>query len=285
MGSQIYRGETVYDHTNFGSLIGNGRVVNAGGEDRLLSRIPEPPGHDRRVYSRPFSESGIKLKPRSEWSAEIKAQEQQKRRISDFQFWPALNQNGTPQCWSNGVAGAAATCRVIMGLPYVQLSPGSVATPISGGNQGGFEGDAVQYGTEHGWAPSVLWPEHSCDRSLNSDPKVIESRPKFMLLEVFDLGDDFDALGTALLENLPCLAAYPDWSHVTEICDLLEIEKDSYGSRGKNSWGNDWGGKNDLGSGGYFTFREKSGPHCRPSGIFALRQITAHPGTEYLNAA
>src|SRR6185437_14121950 len=63
----------------------------------------------------------------------IKDQEKQKRRISDIQFWPALDQNGTPQCWSNGVAGAAATCRVIMGLPYVQLSPASVACPISNG--------------------------------------------------------------------------------------------------------------------------------------------------------
>src|SRR6185312_6034795 len=131
MGSQIYRGETVYDHTNFGSLIGDGRTVHAGGEDRLLSRLPEPPGHDRREYSRPFSESGIKIIPRSEWSDRIKDQEKQKRRISDIQFWPALDQNGTPQCWSNGVAGAAATCRVIMGLPYVQLSPASVACPIS----------------------------------------------------------------------------------------------------------------------------------------------------------
>lgn len=280
MKGALYKGEVVYDSHNFKSLMGDGKVVVANGEPRLLSRTPPPKGHDRRAYSTPFSDS-FETIPRSEWSARLKEQLERKSRTSDFQTWPALDQNGTPQCWSNGVAGAAATCRVIQGLPYVQLSPASVAVPISGGNQGGFEGDAVRYGREHGWAPSTLWPQHSCER-LNGDSRVIESRKKFMLLEVYDLGDDFDKLGTACLLNMPCVAAYPDWSHVTEICDLVEVEPGSFAGRGKNSWGNGWGSRNDAGSGGYFIFRENSGPHCRPEGIFALRQVTVHAGTEYL---
>jgi hypothetical protein len=191
---------------------------------------------------------------------------------------------GVHNCWANGVAGACETARVIQGLPHVRISPASAAIVVSGGTRGGYEGDAVHLAATQGWAPASLVPQHSTDRRLMSDPKVIASRKHFVLLDFIDCGDSFDKLGSGLLQNLPGLAAFPDWSHVTEIDDLLEVERNSFGCLGCNSWG-DWGGKNSRGRPGYYVFRENSGPHCRPSGIFLIRQMTPHPGTEYLGAA
>lgn len=281
MKGALYRGEKVYaTEKDWRELIGNGKAVHACGDVRLLSRTPPPPGDNRRSYSAPFEDS-FETISRSEWSARIKEQLDTKARISDFETWPALDQNGTPQCWSNGVAGAAATVRVMQGLPYIQLSPASVAVPISGGTSGGYEGDAVRYGKEHGWAPSKIFPQHSTDRSLCNDQKVVASRPKFMLLEVFDLGNDFDKLISALLMGMPCAAAWASWSHVTEVCDPVELSGGEFAVRMRNSWGEGFGAKNEHGVGGYAVFPEHGPPHGRAEGIFALRQLTVHAGAEY----
>ncbi|HWB00053.1 MAG TPA: hypothetical protein VG713_16255, partial [Pirellulales bacterium] len=62
-----------------------------------------------------------------------------------------------------------------------------------------------------------------------------------------------------------------DWMcHVMCMCDLVEIEANSFGLRPRNSWG-DWGAKNDLGFSGFNVYREG---HGTPSSGFMLRQVT-----------
>lgn len=284
MPSMLYKGEKVYDHTNFSELLGDGQAVHACGDVRLLSRTPPPAGEDRRAYAKAYGDH-FPIYDRQTIIDKLTEQLKRKRRVSDIEAWPALDQNGTPQCWSNGPAGCAATVRVIMGLPYIQLSPASVACPISNGTSGGYEGDAVRYGKEHGWAPSCIFPQHATGRSLLNDPKVIESRKKFMLLELFDLGNDYLAMQSCLADGWPCLAAYPDWSHVTEIADGVVLDRNALGHRARNSWSDNWGAKNEAGFGGYAVFREDGGPHSRVDGIFAIRQMTPDPAREYLKAA
>lgn len=258
----------IYDDSNYHELTGDGKVVIQNGEQRLLSAVPKPPGHDSRVYSKALSDFTPTF-ARSEWRPRLQEQTAKKRRVSDFQNFDADDQNGKPICWSAGTVHAASTARVIQGLPFVRLSAASVAVPISGGNSGGYEGDAVRFLTKYGAATVEEWPYHLA-RDLSDKPEVQESRKHHMALEVYEC-EGFDQFATALLLGFPCTVSYNWWSHVVSLADLVEIESGSWGVRIRNNWG-EWQDKNDLGFSGYAVFREGKGT---PSGGFAFRQVTA----------
>lgn len=165
---------------------------------------------------------------------------------------------------------AASTSRVRMGLPYVRLSAMAVARPICGPRiTGGYEGDAVDYLVEHGGVPVDLWG-YTDSSNHDSDPQVQAARLRFKALEVYEC-NSFDEFATACLLRFPCTVSYNWWSHVVMLCDLVEIEKGSWGFRIRNNWG-DWQDSNELGKSGYAVFREGKGT---PSGGFAFRQMTA----------
>ena len=272
MKGALYRNEVVYDSHNSSHLSGDGVKVHAAGEVRLLSRTPEPPGHNRLAYSAPF-ESAFPIIPRSEWSARCKEQLEQKRRTSDFQNFPPHNQGSNPTCWANGPAHAATTQRVIQGLPYVELSADSVALVGASGHAGGFEGNAFKWASERGWCSTDVWANNLADKSLLNDPKCNENRKHHVALELLDLGSDIDKFATACLLNLGIGGASNSWSHVTMVCDLVEIEPGSFGFRHRNNWGN-WGASNDYGQPGYAVFRIGA-PHCCTDSGWAIRQITS----------
>lgn len=237
-----------------------------------LGGMPKPAGHDSRAYSKVFG-AVIPNIPRSEWSARIKEKKEKKARISDFQAWACDNQGSFPTCWAAGTCQAAATARVIqMGIAHwVRYSAQAIACPISGGNSGGYEGDAVRYFTEHGGVDSKLWGYTDRKPSLNNDPQVQANRLLHKSLESYEC-DGFDEFATAMLLGFPCTVSYNWWSHVVMLTELVEIESGSYGFRIRNNWGDGYGDKHEHhGFGGYAVFREGKGT---PSGGFAFRQMT-----------
>lgn len=262
----------VYDDSNFEELTGDGHKVHAAGDVRLLSAMPKPAGHDTRLYSKPFKD-GFSRIPRSEWPARIAEQKAKRMRVSDFQKFKAHDQNGLPTCWANGPAHAATTLRVMQGLPLVYISACSLAVPISGGHSGGYEGEALQYMAKNGAASTDVWSNNDTSRSLNSDPKVAESRKHHFALESYEC-ESFDDYATALLLGLPIAIAFNWWSHVISGGDLVQIEGGSFGINYRNNWSDSWGEKNDYGFGGYVTMREGKGT---PDSGFALRQVTSSP--------
>lgn len=268
----LYKGEVVYDDKNFHTLLGDGKVVYAGGEPRLLSRTPPPANLDRRSYSTAFGDA-LQVIPRGEWSGLLKEQLERKARVSDLQNFPPHDQDGLPTCWANGPAHAATTARVMQGLPYLEMSACSVAVPISGGHVGGNEDTAVEYAAKHGWCSTKVWPNNSTDRGKLNDSTCNEDRQHHMALEWIYLGSRFENYATAALLGLPMAVAYNDWSHVVALCDLVEIEAGHYGLRIRNNWGN-WGAKNDYGFPGYAVFAEGARSHGCPDSGFALRQVT-----------
>lgn len=262
----------IIDDSNWQSLIGNGKQVHAAGDVRLLSAMPKPAGHDTRLYSKPFRD-GFSVIPRSEWPARIAEQKAKRMRVSDFQKFKAHDQNGLPTCWANGPAHAATTTRVIQGLPLIYISACSMAVPISGGHVGGYEGEALAYMQKNGAASTDVWGNNDTSRSLNSDPKVVESRKHHFALEMYEC-EGFDEFATAALLGFVCAVAYDFWNHVISSADLVQIEPASYGFFQRNNWSDNWGDKNDYGFGGYLTMREGRGT---PSSGFALRQVTSSP--------
>lgn len=268
----LFKNEIVFDDSNSAELIGDGATVNAGGERRLLSRLPPPMGATTAGFATEFS---AVLKPfaRSDWSAMIKEQLEIEARVSDWQNFPSYDQNGLPTCWANGPCAAFSTLRVMMGLPYVQVSSCSVAVPISGGRRGGWEGDALEYLAKHGGVSVDLWPNNSTDRRLMTDPACVADRANYIATEWVDLGGKFENYVTAALLGYPMAVAYNDWSHVVMLCDVVEIEPGSFGLRIRNNWSEKWGAKNKFGFGGYAVFREGARQHGRPSSGFALRAV------------
>jgi hypothetical protein len=264
----------IIDETNWKAQVGNGKTVRIGHVDFELSALPKPAGHDTGVYSKSFG-AEVPTIPRSEWPARIKEQAERKRRISDHQRWECDAQSG-PTCWAAGTCQAGSTCRVMqMGMEsYVRYSAKSIAVPISGGNRGGYEGDAVSYMVQHGVCDSKVWP-YGSQRPTGTDAEVEASRQLHKCLEVYEC-DGFDEFATALLLGYPCTVSYNWWSHVVMLCDLVEIESGSYGFKIRNNWGEGYGDKGEYGVGGYAIFREGRGT---PSGGFAFRQMTPSRAT------
>lgn len=261
----------IIDDTNWKTQVGDGKEIIVGGEKRLLSAMPKPAGHNSRGYSKLFG-AEVPTIPRSEWSARIKEQSNPlvKARVSDHQRYASDNQGSFPTCWSAGTMAAFATARVMqMGFAqYLRFSAMAVAVPISGGNSGGYEGDAVEYLTKYGGVPVDLWG-YTERVNKNNNPQVQAARLRYKLLESYEC-NGFDEFATACLLGFPCTISYNWWSHVVMLCDLVEIEPGSFGFRIRNNWGESYGDKNEYGFGGYAVMREGRGT---PSGGFALRQV------------
>jgi hypothetical protein len=270
----LYHGEKVYDDPSKAvELVGNGRIVVVGGENRLLSAMPKPEGHDTREYSRAFG-AEIPTIPRSDWSARLKEQFERRARVSDYQTWPSDNQGAHPICWAAGTVAAASTGRVIQGLPFVRLSAGCIATEVTGGvSSGGYEGNAVKVINKRGVPSAEVWGYQS-SRPTGSAAEVAASREHFVGLEGHEC-EGFDEFATAWLLTLPTTQSYNWWRHVVMGCDLVEIEAGSFGVRIRNNWGESYGAKNEHGVGGYAVFREGKGT---PSGGFAFRQMMPSTG-------
>ena len=116
--------------------------VIVDGDPKSRGRIPrdyEKEPHGSLSYAAPFA---LPLIPRSEWPDRIEELERRKTRLSDivrYRKVPSLDQNGTNYCWCNAVITAIYALRAAAGLPFIALSPASVAAPIKNGrNEGGW---------------------------------------------------------------------------------------------------------------------------------------------------
>ena len=270
----LYRGELVIDDSNYKQVLGDGKEVFAGGEKRLLTAIPRPKNAEVSGFSSPFKASGINLIPRSEWPDRIKEMEDRKTRNSDYCDFKAYDQDGLPYCWCFGPTQAAANFRRKMRLPFAQLSAASVGSIASGFSiRGGWEGEALEVLHKRGAATVANWPECQVKRSLDNATTQGEAE-HYRALEWTEC-ETFDEFMTMLLLGFPCPVSYNWWSHVVYLADPVMIEAGSFGVRGRNSWSDDWGAKNDLGFGGFFVGREG---RYTPSSGFALRQMSAYSG-------
>ena len=273
MPNSLYAGEIVYDDFNSHALRGDGHSIIVGGERRLFSRTRPPMSANPRDFSVKFEDVAETI-PRDEWGDRIKEQLEKMARVSDFQDFPPHDQRDGPLCWANGPAHAMTTVRVMQGAPYVEMSAASVAVPISGGHQGGWEGDALKYGAKYGFVSSLLWPNTSTDRSLMRNEACQLDRENHKNMEWIDLGNRFENYATAALNVWPGAVAYNDWSHVVSVCDLVLLDDGHFALRIRNNSGK-WGAANRFGQYGYAVFREGARTHGCPDSGFGLRVVTS----------
>jgi hypothetical protein len=199
--------------------------------------------------------SEMALIPRSEWSARIKEQEEQKARISNVllaQNIPSMDQGPNGYCWGHSTVGAAQARRALDGQPYVPLSAYMLCAIIKKGvNEGGWCGLSAKFLREVGVCSQALWPQGNRDYRRLDTPEVRADAAKYKVTEdyvdlarnVYDQNLTFDQVATCLLSGIPCALDWNWWSHSVMGCDLVEVEAGSFGIRIRNSWGDSWGEK------------------------------------------
>lgn len=247
-------------------------------DDGLLNPVvdgePKGRGYVDRDYAlypvEMFDPPGdMPLIPRSEWSARIKEQEEQKSRISDILLAagiPSMDQGQSNYCWAHSTVGCVQALRAMMNVPYVPLSAYAVASTImKGANDGGWSGLSAKFVRETGVPSQRTWPQGQFRGTLDrADAALHKTSEEWTDLtrSVYDQDLSFDQLATCLLSNIPCPMDMNWWRHAIMACDLVEVEPGSFGIRIRNSWGPSWGEQ------GFGVLR---GSKAIPDGALAIR--------------
>lgn len=201
--------------------------------------------------------------PMEEWPERIADMTATKSRISDMydkgnkgQRIPSLDQNGQGFCWSYSTVGCVQAIRAICGMPYVELSPHSVACKIFNfQDRGAWGALSLDFVKENGVVPASLWPQKSMNRS-NDTPSNWEAAKAFRVVEgwmdlkpaAYDRELSILQQGTALLSRMPTIDDFNWWGHSVFAMDLVDVypnrsarDPSRYGKLIQNSWTDRWG--------------------------------------------
>lgn len=277
----IYVPGTTIDDSNYTCLLDGDRaqdekledgttvkVIEVNGHKRYLSRCPKPQGHDTRLYSVAYKDSGLPLIPESEWDARIDDLNDPKvrRSVEDYDKYAPHDQNGFPSCWRGGTATAAEAQRVMQGNPFVRLSILSLCPNISP-RVGGYEGNSIRSLIDDGAAADSVWDSNDPNMSLTRTPAVIESRLHHKGLKAIEWTSRQEFI-SGLLLRLVGPIAFDWWSHVVR-SGMIGKDSDGLFHRPRNQWG-PWGEKNIYGFDGYVKMR-LTGRGMPDSGFFLVQ--------------
>ncbi|QVL32359.1 hypothetical protein KIH39_00115 [Telmatocola sphagniphila] len=223
----------------------------------------------------------VPIIPRSEWSARIKEMEETKSRLSDIRNTgnfgkriPSLNQNPYSFCWAHSATHATMMLRAIFNLPYVPLSAFAVACMIKNyRNEGGWGAEALDFISQRGVPDQKFWAQQSMSRS-NDNPATWANAALHRVTAgwidikapVYNRTMPFDQVFSLLLTRTPGIGDYYWWRHSVNLLDPVEVERNSFGIRIWNSWGDEW---SDYGT------AVLQGDKAIPNGATAPRLITA----------
>jgi hypothetical protein len=166
-----------------------------------------------------------------------------------------MDQGQTNFCWCYAVVKGMALQRLKQGETYVELSPESMAGPLTNYanangdpvGQGGYGIQSATFAVTDGPCSKRLWLPHHIARSMNT-PEVQEDRKNYRGVEFFDLGrDNLQALWSCVVLDMPVALGVDDWGHEILVVALF-IDPRTKNICGiiDNSWGSGWG-KNGRG--------------------------------------
>lgn len=202
----------------------------------------------------PFTE----LIPRSQWHDLIK--QGQGSFLSDLvaeQKIPAKMQGRLNICWCEGPVRAYELRRAVMGLPYEDLAPESVAGPATGWrNIGGYASEAFDQLARGGVCRSSFLdaPNSLESKEWKTGWQADAARHKAVQWARLTGENIFDQLITCLLKRIAVAACLPWWGHCVAYLDPIILPDGSVGVKGQNSWGVDWPTK---GANGMFVLNER----------------------------
>lgn len=185
--------------------------------------------------------------PRVEWDERIRELEENKATLVHVRARAGLKtlyQGQTNYCWAFATVNAVRILRAANGLPNLDLSATAVAYQIKGGrNVGGNTYEAIPHIATHGVPETKYWPLNSFDRRHIS-PAMKLNAQRTRLTEWYELkSNDFDALASCLLRNIPVVMGQFHWMHMVCGLALRKLKNGGYGVEIENSWGDWWGNK------------------------------------------
>ena len=240
------------------------RVAIVDGKQRFLASKPRD--LKRHPYgaapgTKPLSQYGINLIPRSEWPARLAALKAANAGLVALCYGkvPGNDQASTNYCWANCTVQAGTTVAYVMGDRPDLLSAASVAAPITGyRNEGGWPADALRFMQTQGAVRTSLWPNTAINSRYAGRAEVVADYPRHLVTAtIADLGSTgtiFDEAATCVLFGAPVAVSFDWWSHAVVMVGIDLQDGKVYGVY-RNSWGDDWTG-GDL---GYFLLPEGSG--------------------------
>ena len=168
--------------------------------------------------------------PRSEWPERIRDQAAAKARCSDMrnrgkngERIPSRDQNGRGYCWAHSTTSAALIGRAKDGQPFADLSAYAIACIIKNyRDEGGWNGESMQFLREKGCPTSEFWAQQSTSRS-NDKPETWANAALHKMTEWEDIPEgDFDLQATHSLLGSPYALDLNWWSHSICGCDLVD---------------------------------------------------------------
>jgi len=181
--------------------------------------------------------------PRSQWKQLI--QEGQGSFLSDLVKQQGIkpeDQGQTPLCWANGCTMAVKVRRAAVGLAFRDLSPESVAAPVTGGRyRGGYASEAFNQIEKGGICEkSFLDSPHSLSTSRWKSGWQ-ENAALHKATSWYQIGTSYDEVITCLLNRIPVAAGLDWWGHLVCFLDPVLLPDGSVGVLFYNSWGLSYG--------------------------------------------
>lgn len=256
-------------------------TISGGRVGALPDDAQPPPGQSTGLIPRDYSRYPVgslpraqpfdlPIIPRAEWPSRLEALKAVRgtlRQIRDTgnegQRIPSRDQNGRGYCWAHSTVSAMLLVRAIMGLPYADLSPYSIACKIKGfRDEGGFGAESLEFAAANGCATAADWPQKSVDRRYDN-PTTWRNAKQYRITEWMDLEPrNLDQFMTCLLSGIPVVCDYNWWGH--SVCALEPTSFDPIAGLIWNSWGDGW---SDNGVG------ELKGDRWLPDAMIAPRVI------------
>lgn len=274
MPSRSYQGMPVYDDSTYLELAPPSGEVFAGGEIRYNRTFLRGFVNDRTGFRAPPVFELLTREQVAEMAKQQEAAGATIRQVCDRsgpngQPIPSKDQDGTNFCHANSPAFAMEVNRAMAGLPYVSLSPASIANPITGGsNAGAYIDDDLKQVVNFGVAESRIFPDNHVGLNLWT-PEAKENAALYRPVECWDMFPDsniFLRCCTLVLQGVPVCTAYNWWSHAVTAVGVAVLENGRLGLITRNSWGGGYGDN------GYFVLEEGKGT---PDEAYALRGVYA----------
>lgn len=239
-----YAPSLVINDQNYTQFLGDD-PYNCGGEKRLMTLKP------RDWNSKPYGSVGhfraedkVTRIPEKEWDGIISQQEKDKS--TPYDIWEqskigALDQDGYGWCHAFSCTDAIMLQREMQGLPYEELSPSSIAGPVTGWrNEGAMIMDDLEQGVKGGACSSKFAPMCDKNRSLFKDGWETDAL-NHRIVEFWEgKPNDFELMGSAILAGFCVCIGLDWWGHAITV---LRIKLGKHDSTILNSWTPDWGVK------------------------------------------
>jgi hypothetical protein len=200
----------------------------------LMLSMKGPEGYG--VTAKPFPKE-LLINP-SDYPAIIQEHEERGLRLSEQILnagIPHKDQDQTNYCWGNAPCHTVEINEYKQGQTYVELSPASVCAPIKNyRNQGGWGQEALEYGSENGWAPVSSWPANAIDKRYDT-AECRKLRMNHRTTEWWELTNENECASYLLRLQGAVAKGYAWWEHETTGYECVWIDGELCW-RDRNSW-------------------------------------------------